>query len=64
MSIGGMHCAHCASDVAMILNQIDGVRAEVDLSKSRARVFYDREVDDEELKNAVEKIGYQVTDIR
>ncbi len=63
MSIGGMHCAHCASDVAMILNQIDGVRAEVDLSKSRARVFYDREVDDEELKNAVEKIGYQVTDI-
>ena len=64
MKISGMSCEHCAANVTSMLNQIDGVRAEVDLSKSRARVFYDREVDDEELKNAVEKIGYQVTDIR
>lgn len=63
MKISGMNCAHCAMDVTKILNQIDGVSAEVDLSKGSARISYDREIDDDVLKNAVEKIGYQVTSI-
>ena len=63
MSINGMHCAHCASDVTMILNQIDGVRAEIDLSKGRARISYDRKIEDSVLKNAVEKTGYHVISI-
>lgn len=63
MQISGMSCAHCAMDVTKILNQIDGVRAEVNLSKGSAKISYDREISDEDLKNAVEKIGYHVTGI-
>ena len=63
MKISGMNCAHCATDVAMILNQIDGVRAEVNLAKGSAKISYDRTVGDDVLRNAVEKIGYHVTSI-
>ena len=48
---------------AMTLNRIDGVRAEVNLSKGSARIAYDRAVGDDILKNAVEKIGYHVISI-
>lgn len=63
MKISGMHCAHCAADVTKILNQINGVRAEVNLSKGSARISYDREIGEDILKNAVEKAGYHVTQI-
>lgn len=63
MQISGMHCAHCASDVTGALNQIDGVSADVNLSKGRAKISYDREISDEALKSAVEKIGYHVESI-
>lgn len=63
MEISGMHCAHCATDVTNILNQIDGVRAVVDLSKGMARISLDREVGDDILKKAVEKAGYEAVSI-
>lgn len=63
MKISGMHCAHCTADVTRALNQIEGVRAEVNLSKGSARIFYDREIEDRVLKNAVEKRGYHVVSI-
>ena len=63
MKISGMNCAHCATDVTMILNQIDGVRAEVNLAKGSAKISYDRTVGDDVQRNAVEKIGYHVTSI-
>ena len=63
IKISGMHCAHCAADVTKILNQINGVRAEVNLSKGSARISYDREIGEDILKNAVEKAGYHVTQI-
>ena len=44
-------------------NQIDGVRAEVNLAKGSAKISYDRTVGDDVLRNAVEKIGYHVTSI-
>ncbi len=63
MEVSGMHCQHCALNVTKILNQINGVRADVNLSKGRVVVSYDREVEDTVLKDAVEKIGYKVTRI-
>lgn len=63
IKISGMYCAHCAADVTKTLNQIDGVRAEVNLSKSSARISYDRKIEDSVLKNAVEKTGYHVISI-
>lgn len=63
IKIDGMHCDHCAMDVTKILNQIDGVSANVSLPRGTAVVSCDREVDDATLKNAVEKIGYRVVSI-
>ena len=58
-----MSCEHCAANVTSMLNQIDGVRAEVSLSKASAKISYDREVKDDVLRNAVEKLGFKVTSI-
>ena len=63
LAIDGMHCEHCAVGVTQSLNRIDGVSADVNLSKGRAVISLDREVGDDVLKSAVEKIGYQVTGI-
>lgn len=63
IEISGMHCAHCVTSVAESLNQIEGVRARVDLSKGSAVVSYDREIRDDILKNAVEKAGFSVVSI-
>ena len=63
IEITGMHCEHCAMSVTKALNQIDGVRADVSLSKGRAVISYDREVAEEVLKNTVEKAGYKVLGI-
>lgn len=61
--ISGMECAHCAQSVTESLNQIDGVRAKVDLAGGKAVVSFDRNVEDEVLKKAVEKFGYKVNSI-
>ena len=50
MKISGMTCEHCARNVTLVLNRIDGVRAEVSLSKGTAKIAYDREISDEILK--------------
>ena len=63
MKISGMTCAHCAMNVTQMLNQIDGVRADVNFSSGKAKISYDRKVEDDVLKNAVEKIGYHVISI-
>ena len=63
LKISGMHCEHCARNVTIMLDRIDGVSADVNLSAGRAVVSYDRDVSNEVLKDAVEKIGYQVVSI-
>ena len=63
LKISGMHCEHCARNVTIILHRIDGVTSDVSLSAGRAVVSYDRDISNEVLKDAVEKIGYQVVSI-
>ena len=38
--------------------------AKVNLKKEEAVVSYDREIDDDDLKKAVEEAGFKVVDIR
>ena len=61
--ISGMHCQNCVNSVTNALNAIDGVSAEVSLKKNCAEVSCDRAVDDIDLKQAVEKAGFEVVDI-
>ena len=62
--ISGMHCAHCVQSVTDSLNRIDGVSARVDLNKSCAEIFLDREVGEDILISAVEKAGFLVESIQ
>ena len=64
MRIEGMHCEKCEIRVHNALNRLDGVACKVSWKKKKATVAYSAEVSDELLKITVEKMGYQVTNIR
>ena len=63
MQISGMTCEHCINRVMRALNKIEGVSANVNLKGKRAVISYDREVDENLLKKAVEDAGYTVDSI-
>lgn len=62
--IEGMHCENCEIRVENALNRLDAVACRVNLKKKTAIVEFSAEVSDELLKTTVEKMGYQVTQIR
>ena len=61
--ISGMHCQNCVNSVTSTLNAIEGVSTRVSLKEGSAEVSYDREVDETELKEAVEKAGFEAVSI-
>ena len=63
IKISGMHCQNCVNSVTNALNEIDGVSAKVSLSDGSASVSHDRTVDEIELKQAVQKAGFEVLNI-
>lgn len=63
VQISGMTCEYCVNRVMRALNKIDGVSANVSLKGKRAVVSYDREIDVNVLKKAVEDAGYTVESI-
>lgn len=63
LTVEGMSCEHCSARVEKALNEIGGVKAEVNLKKKAAYITLEKEVDDQTLKGAVEEAGYSVTDI-
>ena len=64
IKIEGMSCSHCAGKVENSLKAIKGVKeANVDLESKKATVRMRTDVENEMLKNAVEELGYSVTDI-
>jgi len=61
--IEGMHCNHCVESVKNALSKINGVsHVEVDLKKNIA-VVDAKNVDDDVLADAIEEIGFEVTNI-
>ena len=58
-----MSCSHCAARVEKALNKIDGVEATVDLESRTAKLSLTQPVPDKVIKDAVENVGYEVTDI-
>lgn len=60
LKIEGMTCDHCRQRIENELNSIDQVSARVSLKKKEAVVKLGREIDDEVLVQAIEKLGYQV----
>lgn len=64
LSVQGMTCENCEIRVENALNRVDGAAAKVSWKKKCAVVSYNREISNDVLKTAVEKLGYQVTEIR
>jgi copper chaperone CopZ len=62
-TVEGMHCDGCSSSITAALTGMDGVEeASADHEQGVAEAVYrPREVDVEELKAEIEKLGYTVT---
>lgn len=64
MRIEGMHCANCKKSVEKALMAQEGViRADADVDRGIARIFYEKKTDDAKLQEAVEKEGFVVKNI-
>ena len=59
-----MHCDHCKTRVEEVVNDIKGVSGKVNLKRGELTVSYEEEVDNERIKNRIEKAGYAVTEIK
>ena len=61
--VEGMHCNHCKMRVEEIVNDIKGIAGKVNLKKGELTVSYEEDVDDELIKNRIEKAGYKCRQI-
>ena len=64
IKIQGMTCGHCSARVEKMLKGLEGVsEVAVDLNQGTAKVTAADTVTDEQLREAVDDAGYDVTDI-
>ena len=61
--IDGMHCEKCSNRVMEVINDFPDASAEVNLKTGTARVSYAAPVPDEQIRAAIERVGYVVTKI-
>ena len=61
ISIEGMSCGHCVKHVEEALKEIGAKNVEVSLDEKIALV--DESVEDDKIKDAIEDVGYDVTNI-
>lgn len=61
--IDGMHCMNCKNSVTRSLQRLDQVSAKVDLKKNMAYVESTRNVGDDEITFAIERLDFNVTRI-
>lgn len=64
ITIHGMHCSSCASNIERSLSKTPGVKsASVSLLLKKGTVECEDSVSDEELKKAVKRAGYEAKSI-
>ena len=64
LTIEGMHCASCASNIEKSLRKVHGVKeVSVSLMLKKGTVEVEDFVSEEDLKKAVARAGYKVTKI-
>lgn len=63
ITVEGMACGHCSARVKAALEAL-GAKAEVDLKSKIATVEVQNDIADDKIKEAVEKAGYQVIQIK
>lgn len=61
LGVTGMTCAACSNRIEKILNKMDGVSAQVNLTTEKATIDYDPSaVSVEDITNRIENLGYGV----
>lgn len=63
VKIEGMTCEHCKSRVESYIATIDGAAAKVNLKKKIALVSLEKNVTDDQIREVIEKAGYEVVEI-
>ena len=64
ISIDGMHCASCASNIEKSLKKVPGIKeATVSLMLKKGSVEAEDSVSEEDIKKAVLRAGYKVSKI-
>jgi copper ion binding protein len=62
--IEGMMCMHCVKHAKEALEELNGVtKVDVDLESKTALIEADREISGDEIKAAIEEVGYEVVNI-
>ena len=62
--VEGMHCKHCKVRVEEAVNDIHGVSGQVDLKRNLLTVSYAKPVEDERIRQKVERAGYHLIDLQ
>lgn len=62
--IEGMTCGNCKNRVEMLLDEIDGASAKVNLHYHQATIRMTRVVSDDEIRKALDGSGYTITSIQ
>ena len=61
LGVTGMTCAACSNRVEKVLNKMDGVEAQVNLTTEKATIDYDPEkISIEDITEKIENVGYGV----
>ncbi|MEO3875760.1 heavy metal-associated domain-containing protein [Nonomuraea sp. B12E4] len=59
--VSGMTCSGCAGKVTAEIRKVAGVSSvDVDLATGQVTVTSDGPLDDEQIRNVVEEVGYEV----
>ena len=62
LSLEGMHCASCASNIERSLKKVEGIKnASVTLMLKKGMIDAEDLVSEEEIKKAVSRAGYKVS---
>ena len=62
--VEGMSCGHCVNHVKEALGELNGVTSvDVDLDTKTAIIEVSVDVNDEDIKFAIDDAGYEVTEI-
>lgn len=64
LTVEGMKCSGCASNVENSLDNLEGVWAKVNLGKKEARVLAKSEHSREDFEEALAKTSYKISDFR
>jgi len=63
--IEGMHCEHCSKRVTEALKSVKGVKSVfISLEEKKAEITVKTDMKDESLRQVIEDIGFEVTEIK